>query len=213
MIVLIGGEKGGTGKTTLASNLAQMRTARGNDVLLVDTDVQNSSYDWANLRQENEIAPSIKKVSKLGKNITADLQDLSQRYDELIIDSGGRDTHELRASLAVADLLFVPIQASQLDIWTLDKMESLIDQIKIINSKLKSYIVLNRASTNPSVKESEEAKEILSDIDNIEYSNIVIRDRIAFRKAMNEGLGVEELRSDKKAIQEIASLYNFIYNQ
>ena len=50
MIVLIGGEKGGTGKTTLATNLAQMRAARGHDVLLVDTDKQESASSWASLR-------------------------------------------------------------------------------------------------------------------------------------------------------------------
>ena len=62
MIVLIGGEKGGTGKTTLATNLAQMRAARGRDVLLVDTDKQESASAWASLRAEEGIEPTITAV-------------------------------------------------------------------------------------------------------------------------------------------------------
>ena len=83
MIVLIGGEKGGTGKTTLATNLAQMRAARGRDVLLVDTDKQESASAWASLRAEEGIEPTITAVQKLGKNITRDLLDLAKRYDDL----------------------------------------------------------------------------------------------------------------------------------
>ena len=46
MIVLIGGEKGGTGKTTIATNLAALRAMAGRDVLLVDTDPQGSASYW-----------------------------------------------------------------------------------------------------------------------------------------------------------------------
>ena len=52
MIVLIGGEKGGPGKTTIATNLAAMRTADKGDVLLIDTDKQPTSSYWCSLRED-----------------------------------------------------------------------------------------------------------------------------------------------------------------
>jgi len=52
MIVLVGGEKGGVGKTTLAVNLAAMRARTGHDVLLVDADKQASANLWASIRNQ-----------------------------------------------------------------------------------------------------------------------------------------------------------------
>ena len=54
MIILIGGEKGGTGKTTLSTNIAAKLALEGEDVLLVDTDKQGSASAWAATRDELE---------------------------------------------------------------------------------------------------------------------------------------------------------------
>ena len=55
MIILVGGEKGGTGKTTLATNLAQMRASAGKDVLLIDSDKQESASSWAGQRHSDSV--------------------------------------------------------------------------------------------------------------------------------------------------------------
>ena len=65
-IVLIGCEKGGTGKTTIAVNLAVMRALAGRDVLLLDTDQQGNASFWAQIRDENQVLPRIACVSKFG---------------------------------------------------------------------------------------------------------------------------------------------------
>ena len=67
MIVLVGGEKGGTGKTTLATNLAALRAASGADVLLVDTDRQGSASFWAATRDENDALAAVPCVQVFGK--------------------------------------------------------------------------------------------------------------------------------------------------
>ena len=212
MIILIGGEKGGTGKTTIATNLAQMRTTRGIDCLLIDTDHQESSSLWASTREENKIQPRVNCIQKRGKTIANDILDLSKRYNDIIIDAGGRDSQELRASLVCADIIIIPIQASQFDLWTLNTMEELISSAKIYNQKLKAFCVLNRGSTNPSVSEANEAKELLQELSEIEFSNILLKDRISYRKAVSLGQGVEEMKpADPKAKDEIEALYNFIF--
>ena len=51
MIVLIGGEKGGTGKTTLATNLVVERTNEVGDILLIDADKQMTASHWCSVRE------------------------------------------------------------------------------------------------------------------------------------------------------------------
>lgn len=213
MIILIGGEKGGTGKTTIATNIAQMRVSRGKDILLIDTDHQESSSLWSSTREENNISPHVNCIQKRGKAILKDILDLSKRYNDIIIDAGGRDSQELRASLVCADIIIIPIQASQFDLWTLNTMEELVNSAKIYNQKIKAFCLINRGSTNPSVSEIEEAKELFTELEGIKFSNIILRDRITYRKAVSAGQGIEEMKPiDTKAKEEIERLYNFIFN-
>ncbi len=93
-------------------------------------------------------------------------------------------------------------------------MDTLVAQAKGFNPELKSFVVISRASTNPVVSEAEEAREILSDFENLGLANTLIRDRIAFRKAAREGLCVSELKPvDAKATAEIDSLYREIFSE
>lgn len=213
MIILIGGEKGGTGKTTLATNITALRAKNRKDVLLIDTDKQGSSSEWVAIRDEEKHEPRIQSIQKFGRSLSKDIQDLAPRYDDLIIDAGGRDNTELRASLIVADLLYIPIQPSQYDILTLERMDNLVYEAQTLNPKLKAFVVLNRASTNPSVKEAKEAESLLSEFENLVFSKITIQDRIVYRKTASEGLSTHEIKPvDKKAKDEINNLYNHIFS-
>lgn len=214
MIILIGGEKGGTGKTTIATNLAQLRSQNGHDVLLVDTDKQESASSWAGLREEEGIQPAITTVQKVGKSITRDLLELAKRFDDLVVDAGGRDSYELRAALVAADKIFIPVQASQFDVWTLGNMAELVEHARALNPKLQAFVLLNRASSNPAVSETKEAESLLADFPELIFSGVIVRDRIAFRKASSAGQGVSELSSlDKKAVAEINQLYEVAFNE
>ena len=212
MIVLIGGEKGGTGKTTLATNLAARRAAEGHSVMLVDTDKQGSASYWAAIRQETGGLPRVSCVQVFGKSVTAQVSDLAEHYDELIIDAGGRDSTELRAAMVVSDKLFIPVQASQFDVWTIEQMNEIVGHAQGINAALEASVVINRASPHPQVKESDEAQEILHEHENLSFSGVVVHDRIAFRRAASDGVSVWEMEPpDPKACAEIDSLYNAVY--
>ena len=214
MIILIGGEKGGTGKTTIATNLAQLRSQNGHDVLLVDTDKQESASSWAGLREEEGVTPAVTTVQKVGKSITRDLLELAKRFDDLVVDAGGRDSYELRAALVAADKIFIPVQASQFDVWTLGNMAELVEHAQALNPKLQAFVLLNRASPNPAVSEAKEAEFLLADFPGLIFSGVIIHDRIVFRKASSAGQGVNELSPpDKKAVAEINQLYEVAFNE
>lgn len=213
MIILIGGEKGGTGKTTVATNLASIRATQGHDVLLVDTDKQGSASAWSDIRDAHNIVVRIPNIQKFGTNLASDIKDLKSRYEDIIIDAGGRDSVELRAAMTVADLMYVPVQASQFDIWTLSIINDLASQAKAFNTKMVPYVLINRATTNPVVNEVEEAKAALTDFEFLKLSPSLLKERISYRKAAKGGLSIIELdQKDTKAINEIMHLYSEVFN-
>jgi len=213
MIILIGGEKGGTGKTTLATNLAAMRALAGRDVLLIDTDPQGSANYWAQSRDDEEISPRIPCIQKFGKSLPRDVQDLATRYQDIIIDAGGRDSVELRSALVIVEKVYIPIQPSQFDIWTLNQMDELVESAKVFNPDLQAKVIISRSSTNPSVHESAETGKLLDDFDNLKLADVIIRDRIAYRKAAKEGLSIIELKPKASiAQQEIKALYQEVFS-
>jgi chromosome partitioning protein len=169
-----------------------MRVIKGHDVLLVDTDKQGSASAWSDIRDTNNVKIRIPNVQKFGSNLASDIKDFKNRYEDIIIDAGGRDSVELRASMTIADLMYVPVQASQFDIWTLSIMNDLVSQVKGFNNNLTPYVLINRAATNPIVNEVEEAKSVLHDFENLKLL-LVLKERISYRKAAKNGLALIEL--------------------
>lgn len=212
-ITVFGGEKGGTGKTTLATNVAAMLAVNGKDVLLIDTDRQGTASLWATVREDEELEQRVACVQKFGKGLPTQVRDLAERYDEIIIDAGGRDSLELRYALGVADKAYIPVQPFQFDIWTIRQMDSLVEMAKSLNEGLQASLILNRVSTNPVVREDKDTREFISQekFQNLVLMRSMIRDRISFRKAARDGLSVLELGQDRKAVTEIQELYEEIY--
>jgi len=200
-VVLIGGEKGGTGKSTIATNLAVWLAHQGKDVLLVDTDPQGSASGWHTTRmQEKRDLPKVHCVQKTG-NVNDAVKDLATRYDHVLIDAGGRDSKELRSAMLAATVLYVPIKASQFDLWTMQRMDELVDMSHGFNPTLKAYAVISMAPTNPMINETREAKEWLSDFQHFDLATTVIRERKAYRDAVIEGLGVIEMKNAKARVE------------
>mgnify|MGYP002870108258 CR=1 FL=1 len=213
MIVLIGGEKGGTGKTTIVTNLAAMRMQQINEILLIDTDKQGSASSWASVRDQNMEIKRVLSVQKFGNTINNEIRALHTKYNDILIDAGGQNSQELRASMLVAEKMYIPIQAGQFDVWTLGLMDQLVSQVKTFNPHLKAMVLINRASTNPSTTEIEEIFQVMSEFENLTLSAAILKERIAYRKAAKEGLSVVELnKQDPKATDEMQFLYNEIYD-
>ncbi|OGQ98378.1 MAG: chromosome partitioning protein [Deltaproteobacteria bacterium RIFOXYD12_FULL_57_12] len=208
-IMVFGGEKGGTGKTTMATNIAAMLAAEGRDVLLLDTDRQGTASFWATIREEAESVPRVSCVQKFGKGLAAQIRDLEKRYDEVVIDAGGRDSMELRYALGVANRAYIPVQPFQFDIWTIRQMDSLVEMAQGLNSSLRAFVVLNRVSANPAVQEDRETREYMATerFAHLVLMESALKDRIAFRKAARDGLAIGEWGLDQKAHAEMNQFF------
>lgn len=210
MIIVIGGIKGGSGKTTLATNLAVKR-AQDHKVLLVDADEQKSAWDWSQQRESlpsHRLEISFVAICMSGKTIYNNLLKLKEDYDDIIIDTGGRDTTSQRSALCVADKLILPFKPSSIDIWTLGPIRGILSEC--INPVLKAYAVITQADA--SGKDNQEAIDILSEFPEIKTLECTIGNRKAFRNAAADGLAVHEMfHPDKKACEEMQTLYDSIY--
>jgi chromosome partitioning protein len=209
MILLIGSEKGGCGKTTLAINIAALLSAQGGDVLLVDADRQASASEWASERHLNQLdKPKITCVQCFGE-IDTNLLDLSKRYQHIIIDVTGRDSSELRSSLLVADSILVPIKPATFDLSTLPTMIKIIQQSRRINPKLNAYAVLSIAPTNAKLKEIEQSRSVILDYsDSIDLLDTIIFDRKCYRDSTSDGIGVTEMLGKSENIKARNEMLN-----
>jgi chromosome partitioning protein len=211
MIVVIGSQKGGCGKSTLSINICAELARQGKDVMLVDADRQSSSSFWALERSNNNAdLPKVHCAQKYD-NIKDTLIDFDSRYEIVIVDAAGRDSIELRSALLVAHKLIIPLRPAIFDLETLPKMQDIIEQCLLINPKLDVYATLTMCPTNPVVGEKDDAVEYLADFPGINLTKTIIRDRKIYRDSTNAGKGVVELEentseSGRKAKQEIKDL-------
>jgi chromosome partitioning protein len=211
MILVTGGIKGGTGKTTLAVNLAVMRSRDGRDVLLVDADDQQSASEFVTIRSEEMEDPGFTCIRLDGKAVRDQVQRLMNKYDDIIIDTGGRDTNSQRAALTIANLLLVPFGPRSLDLWTLDRVEELVENAQAINPDLEAYAFINRADHQGSY--NEETREVLEDSEHLTFVPEALGNRKSFAIAFDYGQGVVEYTPrDKKAIREIEVFYGAVFD-
>jgi chromosome partitioning protein len=192
MILLVAAEKGGVGKSTIATNLAVHLAHQGVDVVLLDTDGQATAARFVERRDEAGVAPAVPCVQRTGE-VASTLRDLARRYQVVVVDAGGRDSREMRSAMAVASLLLVPTKASQADLETFPKVNELIKLARGLNPELKAVVVLSMAPSNPVIREVEDARELLAEFDQLELADTVIRDRKVYRDAILAGQGVTEL--------------------
>ena len=211
MIVVVGGIKGGSGKTTVATNLAVMQS-KLRDLLLVDADDQETASDFTILRNEQqEAGAGYTSIRLSGSAVRTETRRLAGKYEDIVIDTGGRDTASQRAALTVADVLLVPFVPRSFDVWTLEKVSELVGEMRTVNSELKAYAFINRA--DPAGRDNEEAAEIIKDTAELEFIDCPLGSRKAFSNAAAKGLGVVEYKPiDSKAISEIETLYRYLFD-
>ena len=211
MIYTTGGIKGGCGKTTIAINLA-IFLSKTSDVLLVDADEQETSTEFTELREQikgDEIGYT--QVKLTGESVRNQIIKLAPKYDNVIIDTGGRDTTSQRAALSVSDVYLTPFNPRSFDVWTLERVENLVSEIKIVRPNLKAFSFLNRADVKGA--DNIDAATFLAQSEVIKYLPAPIINRKVFSNAASFGLGVIEFNkpTDEKAILELKTLFEMIF--
>lgn len=208
MIVTVGNTKGGVGKTTLAVNLAIARALAGRDVWLIDGDRQGTAQMAISIRADAGHQPGIACATYPdGPTLRAQVQQQAGKFDDIIIDAGGRDSTALRAALVLSDVLIVPFQPRSYDVWALNDIAALVDEARSVRDNLRAVAVLNCADPGEHSTDNAEAAAAVADVPQFEYLATPIRRRKSFANAAGAGLSVLELKpADKKASSELNAL-------
>jgi chromosome partitioning protein len=198
-IIAVLNPKGGSGKTTLTTNLARVCHDRGLKTLLVDSDPQGSASDWHAAQDDNPL-PFI----AYGKpeNFKA-LPGVAAPYDYVLIDGAAKLTGMIAAALKVADVVLIPVQPSPYDIWA---AADLVDLIKarqeVTDGKPQAAFLISRA-----IKRTVLGREILAAL--AEYGLPVFASgtvqRQSYPRSAAEGRTVLEDGS-KEAAEEINAI-------
>lgn len=206
MITVVGNMKGGTGKSTVAFNLSiWVATRRNVHVSVYDLDPQATISDALEIRTEDGHVPTIEPsndVTKLSKE---------GGHTEVIIDIGISDTKAMNAAIRQADRILIPVAPSQADVWSTQRFLKHIAEISDKNKKLKILGFMNRSDTHRAVRETDDAFEALSTLDNLTMLESRLYQRTAYRRSFSEGMAVFELDPKSKAAAEVEELGQVLY--
>lgn len=200
MIISIQNQKGGVGKTTLSIHISHALSLKGLRVLLVDTDPQGSSRDWATARKD---PPPFTVVGLDRPTIHRDLPQIAKDYDCVVIDGPPRVSELARSGIVAADLVVIPVQPSPYDVWAAQEVVSLIGEASVFKESLKSVFAINRKIVNTAI--GRDVADALSGYD-IPVLRSSVSQRVAFAESAATGQTVLETEPKSQAAKEIKAL-------
>jgi len=213
MVVTIGAEKGGVGKTKLATHIAALAMCAGEDVVLLDTDKQGSSMSWSRIRNEEGVIPGI-PVLALPVNPARELANLAEKYALVVVDIGAQNYRTMLECALLSDLVLVPCGPDQQEV---ESTLSVFESLKGMDNRheagaVPAHVVLTRVSTKENAKATNELREYFAS-EGISVFNAQIAQREAWRATGKSGKALHELRGadrSQKAIDEMQAVYDEI---
>ena len=212
MIVAVLAEKGGVGKTVIATNLAGMRAQGGRPVLLLNGDRQGSADLWASYRENTDL-PRVEYVSQYGPALGRFLETRVERFADVVVDLGPRAGVEMTDSLAVVDVAVIPVRPCAFDVYTMRLVDNLVMEALEHNPRLRALALINQASTNHLSQEADQTRElILGSCRGMQVASTVVGNRVAFQRASSVGQTVAEFaRPTDRGVREMAGLYEEVF--
>ena len=196
-VIAVLNQKGGSGKTTIATHLARALQLQGSSVLLVDSDKQGSARDWSAVNESNPVT-----VIGLDRpTLDRDLKNISDK-DFVVIDGSPQATDLAVSAIKAADFVLIPVQPSPYDIWATSDLVDLVKQrIEMTDNRLKSAFVVSRAIKNTKI--GSEVSEVL-----IEYGLPVLNARIVQRIAYpnSAAIGKTVFETESKSSDAVAEM-------
>lgn len=204
-IIAVLNQKGGAGKSTLATNLARALQLRGLRAMIADADPQQTAIEW---RQSYDQAggedemPAVLGVDR--DNFDSDVRTVASAFDVVIIDGAPRMNERIEAALRVADLVLIPVQPSAFDVKATAPLVAMIGrQRQYTPGKPRAAFVVWRQIPGTLL-----AGEVEAALRAYELPVFGARaaQRIAYQEAAGLGVGVQDYEPDGKASAEVNAI-------
>ncbi len=204
-VITVAQQKGGSGKTTLAVNLACALHSGGASVALLDTDPQGSLGRWFLARRDGEAqrpeppgAPAMEFSTASAWGVSYECEKLRRTHDYVIVDTPPKIDADLRPALRECDLVLVPLSVSRVDLWATDGLIELVRR-----EDRPVLMVLNRAA--PRARLTAEVEAAMAET-GAPRAATVLRNRVVYAETLGKGRSVGEAQPNGPAAQEIAAL-------
>jgi cellulose biosynthesis protein BcsQ len=185
-------------------------------VKLIDSDTDEYAYMWGMLRRQKNVEPNI-LLSKMTGNIYSDLMAEREGIDTVIVDVGGKNSPELIYAVGACDVLVLPAEAGQYDVWSLTAMAQMINTMRASGRTFRVVTVMNKLTGNDRNQLTVSLQEEFDKLkETFGCDPIKVVKRNAFGVAASEGKGVMELRRNRDAEQaqdEIETIYAGVFDE
>ena len=198
-VIAILNQKGGVGKTTLATNIATKLHLDNENVLLIDSDPQGSARDWHAVGNSDLPVIGLDRPT-LDKNIGK----IASKFDWVVIDGAPQLTDMAISSIKCADLVIIPVQPSPYDIWASSDLVDIIKQRQQINNDIpKAYFCISRKIANTTL-----SKDVLVALKDYGFPVMCAStsQRIVYPKSAAEGKSIFDQPKNREAIEKITAI-------
>jgi chromosome partitioning protein len=202
-VIALLNQKGGAGKTTLATHLAGEFVLQGLEVTLLDADPQGSALDWAHRRLQSGEKRLYGVFGLARDSLHQEAPQVAMQADLVIIDGPPRVAAIARSALLAADLVLIPVQPSAYDIWASQEMVQLVTEARVFRPRLRAAFVINRRVVGTVI--GREVRNALAD-QPFDAARSDVSQRIAFADSVAAGKLACEVAPGSPAAREIAAL-------
>ena len=202
-VIALLNQKGGAGKTTLATHLAGEYALQGRRVTLLDADPQGSALDWAQRRAQSGQNRLYGVFGLARDSLHQEAPQIALQADFVIIDGPPRVAALARSALLAADLVLIPVQPSAYDVWASHEMVQLVVEARVFRPALRAAFVINRRVVGTVI--GREARAALAD-EPFPALSAEVSQRIVFADSVTAGRLASEVAPQCAAAREIAAL-------
>jgi len=206
MITIVGNLKGGTGKSTVAFNLAVWLLLNNKKTVVFDLDPQKTLTDVIDIREEEGYEPSFELYDDIEK-----LAEYKSKRCEVIVDIGTADFEAMKRAIKLTDKIIIPIPPSQADIWSTQRFLKIIKEEAGARKIPEVLGFINRGDTHKGIRETDEAEEAIDYLKGIKRIKNRLYQRTAYRRSFSEGLAVFEMQPTSKASKEFIAFASTLY--
>jgi chromosome partitioning protein len=196
------GQKGGSGKTTVALGLAVAAAKTGEAVVVIDLDPQTNATNWQDRRSaENPVVLSV-QASRLKQTLETAR---ANGADLVIIDTPGKSESAAIDAAKLSDLVLIPCRPQVFDMETLPTVRNLIRAA----GDPPSFVLYNCIHPQ-GMRQADELKGLTLDHAGLPACPVHLTQRASYPDAQAQGQCPQETEPDGKAAADLERLYLFI---